>query len=81
MTISSAISDEALQSILIYARMNRPIGIIVTEPGHLKTAEQFGVDIVPMFNQPEQALLVAQEISEASDSFVVVIRSGDAHSD
>jgi hypothetical protein len=66
-------TEEELATAKRHADLTPPIGVIVTEPRHLKIAEAFGVDIVPMFNQPKQALEAAKRISEESDSLVVLI--------
>lgn len=71
--VSPSSTEEELQIHRTHARMNTPIGVIITEPRHEKIAREFDSDIVPMFNEPEEALLVAQQISEASGSLVVVI--------
>lgn len=74
LVVKPDLTEEELATATRHADLTPPIGVIVTEPRHLKVAEAFGVDIVPMFNQPKQAALAAaKRISEESDSLVVFI--------
>lgn len=79
--VNSDCTDDELQDALRQAKLMQVIGVIVTEPKHLTMAQEFGTEILAMFGKTEQALKTAQEISETSDSAVVVIGQNRAHTD
>jgi hypothetical protein len=74
-------STDELQDALRQAKLMQAIGVIVTEPKNLSMAQEFDAEIIAMFGKTEQALKAAQEISEASDSAVVVIGEPSANTD